>query len=57
MAREFRKPGSLKGMIWMAADFDSLPEDIIDTMEGDDAAASEDVSGSILVIPSQKPQD
>lgn len=29
-ARQPRKPGSLKGQIWMAPDFDETPEDLID---------------------------
>ena len=30
-----RVPGALKGQIWMADDFDELPQDILDAMEGD----------------------
>ncbi len=29
-ARQPRKPGSLRGQIWMAPDFDETPEDLID---------------------------
>lgn len=31
--REPRKLGALKGKIWMAPDFDQLPDDILDAME------------------------
>ena len=30
-----RKPGRLKGEIWMADDFDETPQDIIDAFESD----------------------
>lgn len=30
-SRPDRKPGSLKGKIWMADDFDETPQDIIDS--------------------------
>jgi len=29
-----RQPGTLKGRIHMAEDFDTLPQDILDSMEG-----------------------
>jgi antitoxin (DNA-binding transcriptional repressor) of toxin-antitoxin stability system len=29
-----RKPGSFKGKIWMADDFDETPQDLIDAFEG-----------------------
>ncbi|MCU1759901.1 type II toxin-antitoxin system prevent-host-death family antitoxin [Pseudomonas sp. 14P_8.1_Bac3] len=29
-----RKPGRLKGKIWMSPDFDTTPDDIIDAFEG-----------------------
>lgn len=32
--RPVRKPGALHGKIRMSADFDQLPEDILDAMEG-----------------------
>ena len=28
-----RRPGTLRGQIWMAPDFDELPDDILDAME------------------------
>ena len=31
--REPRKPGALKGQIWMAPDFDETPQDVIDSFE------------------------
>lgn len=31
-----RRPGRLKGKIWIADDFDETPQDIIDMMEGKD---------------------
>ena len=31
--REPRKPGALKGQIWMAPDFDETPQDVIDLFE------------------------
>jgi prevent-host-death family protein len=33
----FRKPGALAGKLWMAHDFDDLPEDMLDTIERDPA--------------------
>jgi antitoxin (DNA-binding transcriptional repressor) of toxin-antitoxin stability system len=32
--RSPRKPGALRGKIWMASDFDTLPADILEAMEG-----------------------
>jgi hypothetical protein len=32
--RSARKPGALRGQIWMADDFDALPEDVLASMEG-----------------------
>lgn len=29
-----RVPGRLRGMVWMAPDFDEFPEDMLDAMEG-----------------------
>ncbi len=29
----FRKPGALAGKLWMADDFDDLPEDMLDAIE------------------------
>ncbi|WP_290648753.1 type II toxin-antitoxin system prevent-host-death family antitoxin [Aquisalimonas sp.] len=29
-----RRPGRLKGRIWMAPDFDNTPDDVIDDFEG-----------------------
>ena len=29
----FRKPGALAGKIWMAEDFDDLPDDMLDAIE------------------------
>ena len=29
-----RRPGRWKGKVWMARDFNSLPEDILDAFEG-----------------------
>ena len=34
----FRKAGALSGRVWMADDFDQLPEDMIDAIEQDDGA-------------------
>ena len=34
--RKPRVPGAWKGRIWMAPDFDELPEDILAAFEGDD---------------------
>ena len=31
--REPRKPGALKGQIWMAPDFDETPQEVIDLFE------------------------
>jgi len=31
----FRKPGALSGRIWIADDFDTLPDDMIEAIEGD----------------------
>lgn len=33
----FRKPGALAGKLWMADDFDDLPEDMLDVIERDSA--------------------
>lgn len=33
----FRKPGALAGKVWMSADFDDLPEDMLDEIEQDRA--------------------
>jgi hypothetical protein len=32
--RPRRRPGALRGKIWMAVDFDALPSDILAAMEG-----------------------
>ncbi len=32
--RARRLPGTLRGQIWMAPDFDTWPDDILDAMEG-----------------------
>ena len=32
-ALERRRPGALKGTIWMARDFDELPPEVLDAME------------------------
>lgn len=32
--RARRLPGALRGQIWMAPDFDTWPDDILDAMEG-----------------------
>ena len=34
-ALERRRPGALKGTIWLAPDFDELPPDVLDAMEND----------------------
>ena len=34
--RSRRRPGSLRGQIWMTPDFDVLPTDILATMEGEE---------------------
>jgi prevent-host-death family protein len=31
----FRKPGALAGKVWMADDFDDLPDDMLDAIEQD----------------------
>ena len=31
---EVRRPGRWKGRVWMARDFDALPDDILDAFEG-----------------------
>jgi antitoxin (DNA-binding transcriptional repressor) of toxin-antitoxin stability system len=31
-----RRPGALRGKIWMAPDFDALPSDILAAMEGEE---------------------
>jgi antitoxin (DNA-binding transcriptional repressor) of toxin-antitoxin stability system len=31
-----RRPGALKGKVWMAPDFDTLPPDILAAMEGEE---------------------
>lgn len=31
-----RKPGGLRGEIWMAPDFDTLPPDVLAAMEGEE---------------------
>ena len=36
VARRHRQPGSLRGRIWMAPDFDTFPPDVLDAMEGSD---------------------
>ncbi|HEX8526385.1 type II toxin-antitoxin system Phd/YefM family antitoxin [Allosphingosinicella sp.] len=36
-ASAFRKPGALTGKLWMADDFDDLPEDMLDVIERDPA--------------------
>jgi antitoxin (DNA-binding transcriptional repressor) of toxin-antitoxin stability system len=33
--RPARRPGALRGKIHMGADFDQLPEDVLDAMDGD----------------------
>lgn len=33
--RPARRPGALRGKIRMGADFDQLPEDVLDAMDGD----------------------
>jgi antitoxin (DNA-binding transcriptional repressor) of toxin-antitoxin stability system len=35
-ARPVRRPGALRGKIWMTPDFDALPADVLDAMEGKD---------------------
>jgi len=35
--RPRRQPGALRGQIWMAPDFDILPEEVLAAMEGDEA--------------------
>lgn len=32
-----RRPGGLKGRIWMADDFDALPDDVLEAIEGGSA--------------------
>jgi hypothetical protein len=32
--RPARQPGALRGQIRLAADFDTLPDDVLDAMEG-----------------------
>jgi antitoxin (DNA-binding transcriptional repressor) of toxin-antitoxin stability system len=34
--RPRRQPGSLRGKIWIAPDFDALPADVLAAMEGQD---------------------
>jgi prevent-host-death family protein len=34
--RARRQPGALRGKIWMAPDFDSLPADVLAAMEGEE---------------------
>ncbi len=34
--RPRRRPGALRGKIWMAPDFDTLPPEVLAAMEGDD---------------------
>jgi antitoxin (DNA-binding transcriptional repressor) of toxin-antitoxin stability system len=34
--RPARRPGALRGRIWMAPDFDALPPDILAAMEGEE---------------------
>ena len=33
--RPRRQPGTLKGKIWIAPDFDATPQDMLDSIEGD----------------------
>jgi prevent-host-death family protein len=33
----FRKPGALAGKVWMAEDFDDLPDEMLDAIEQDPA--------------------
>jgi prevent-host-death family protein len=33
--RKRREPGSLRGQIWIAEDFDELPEDLLAAFEGE----------------------
>jgi antitoxin (DNA-binding transcriptional repressor) of toxin-antitoxin stability system len=35
LLRPRRQPGPMAGEIWMAPDFDELPEDVLAAMEGD----------------------
>ena len=35
--RPRRRPGALRGRITMAPDFDALPADVLDSMEGEEA--------------------
>ena len=32
---EPRKPGRWKGQVWIAEDFDEMPQDLLDAFEGD----------------------
>lgn len=34
--RIYRRPGSMEGEIWIADDFDELPEDLLRAFEGED---------------------
>lgn len=34
---QFRKPGAMAGKLWMAEDFDDLPEEMLDEIERDPA--------------------
>ena len=36
--RRARKPGALRGKIWLAEDSEHTPDDLIDSMEGKDTA-------------------
>jgi antitoxin (DNA-binding transcriptional repressor) of toxin-antitoxin stability system len=36
--RPRRKPGAMRGRIWMAPDFDTLPPDVLAAMEGEEEA-------------------
>lgn len=36
-SRKLRKPGDLKGRIWIAADFDQLPGEVVDEFYGERA--------------------
>lgn len=31
----FREAGALRGKLWIAEDFDTLPDDVLDAVEGD----------------------